>query len=677
MSVFLRFDRCTLLLTVLAVLGAILILAREATYGVGLQGDWATYISTARNLQAGKGFVQIYGWNYWHWPPLYPMLLAAVSLGIFDPYAVAGPLNAAVFGLTLFVAGQFLRWHVQQIFLIWACLAIMLALPLTAVASSAMAEAPFILFTTLSLVLISRYLDTGQRADLVWAAVFVSLAILTRYIGVTLIMTVLPLLLLRRGVGPWVQARHIGLYLMIATLPLALWLGRNFLVYGELHGPRRPSPYSLGEILSRFLDDMAEWVFLVDLPTGGALHVAATGFMALALLTLALAVGYIGVRVYRLDGDLTGRQYLFLVCGGFALVYLAFLTTVQTRTEILPLGGRYLSPVYLPLLFTAVLALDQFLGYEPPPHTHITGSGRLLANRQNIGAANRGGAVRWLTVVLALWLAVGAGQNALDIRRANVQGIGLTGPHWVHSEVVHYVQKELGTGAAVYSNDGRPLYIYAGPGDYRRLSRDPVKMRGQLENMADGAYIVWFHEYQHVASYHLQQLQEVPGLAPVAELFDGVIFQVDRAYDAGTARRTAYAALVSGVPVLRAAFDVHWDGHTLHYVKEGCGPADMALRFFLHLIPVDTHDLPYARRSHGFDNLDFDFARRGVHFDGRCWAKVQLPAYAIARIRTGQYLLGEGQAWHGEILFPEQGGGSMREEGAGLHKERPSPAWNS
>ena len=114
-----------------------------------------------------------------------------------------------------------------------ACLAIMLALPLTGVAAFAMAEAPFILFITLALVLTAKFLDTGRRSDLVWAAVFASLAMMTRYIGITVAITVLPLLLLQRGVSPGEKAKRIGLYLLITALPVALWLLQNFLLYGK------------------------------------------------------------------------------------------------------------------------------------------------------------------------------------------------------------------------------------------------------------------------------------------------------------------------------------------------------------------------------------------------------------------------------------------------------------
>ena len=102
-----RPDRFTLLLATLAVLGAVLILARQVTYGVGLSADFATYLSTARSLLAGEDFVQIHGAPYVNHPPLYPMLLAAASLFAFDPYDIAGPLNVAVFGtIRMGVAGE-------------------------------------------------------------------------------------------------------------------------------------------------------------------------------------------------------------------------------------------------------------------------------------------------------------------------------------------------------------------------------------------------------------------------------------------------------------------------------------------------------------------------------------------------------------------------------------------
>ena len=118
-----RPSRFTLLLAGIAVLGAALVLAREVTYGVSIGWDSVEYIGVARNLLAGDGFTRFFGGVYKAYPPLYPVLLAAGSLFLFDPRDVAGPLNAVIFGLTIFVAGRYLRLRLQSRFLVgWACL---------------------------------------------------------------------------------------------------------------------------------------------------------------------------------------------------------------------------------------------------------------------------------------------------------------------------------------------------------------------------------------------------------------------------------------------------------------------------------------------------------------------------------------------------------------------------
>ena len=532
-----RPGRFTLLLAGLAALGAGLILAREASYGVGLASDWAAYISAARNLLDGEWFVQIYGWPYLHWPPLYPLLLAAAGFGVFDPYDVAGPLNAAIFGLTIFVAGQGLRRHIQRTWLVvGAVLAIMLALPLTWVASFAISEPPFILFVTLALFQADKYLERGRRSDLIWAAVFTALAILTRYIGVTLILAIVPLLFLQRGVVPVEKARRIGLYLLIALAPVGLWLVQNALRHGRIDGHRVPSPYNLSDILDKFGRDLAEWVFFY-VPSGGVGGAAAV-FAAAVLLALAAAVGYTLVRAHRSDKGRDRDDWRpFYLFGGFALVYLAFLTAAQSQTAFHPLGGRHLAPVYIPLLFTAVCVLDRLLGYARESRESSFGGNPSLI-RTLVGEGVRRHGLLVLAIVLfgSLWLAGGAALNARAIIQASEHGLGAEGPVWANSEVMQYLREAPADVPALVNSS--VTYIYANrPGnDYLSTHLDDIKpkwkpginfgAKWQIENAADGAYIVWFYS---AAPDYEYGIKELPHLEPVAELSDGIIFRINRA----------------------------------------------------------------------------------------------------------------------------------------------------
>ena len=105
-----------------------------------------------------------------------------------------------------------------------------------------------------------------------------------------------------------------------------------------------------------------------------------------------------------------------------------------------------------------------------------------------------------------------------------------------------------------------------------------------------------------------------------------------------------YQSIASNEPAARSEFDLYIDGGKLYYLREPCVYADTAARFFLHIVPEGENDLPSHRREHGFDNLDFDFAGRGVLFGGKCMVSVDLPQYGIARITTGQFDDG-GRIW--------------------------------
>ena len=99
-------------------------------------------------------------------------------------------------------------------------------------------------------------------------------------------------------------------------------------------------------------------------------------------------------------------------------------------------------------------------------------------------------------------------------------------------------------------------------------------------------------------------------------------------------------------PAISAVFDVYVDDGRLVYTKSSCTDGDREARFFLHLDPADVSDLPEERREPGFDNLNFDFWDRGGESDGECFVVVDLPAYEIAGISTGQYT-DEGLVWSG------------------------------
>ena len=124
---------------------------------------------------------------------------------------------------------------------------------------------------------------------------------------------------------------------------------------------------------------------------------------------------------------------------------------------------------------------------------------------------------------------------------------------------------------------------------------------------------------------------------------------------AAEAHYAAYEAAVDREPDARSMFDLYLDkqARTLTYVKEPCAPSDVERKFFLHIAPERVTDLPDDRRESGFDNLDFEYFTRGVLFNEKCAAVLPLPDYAVERLRTGQFVGGEGEAWAAAVAFGE------------------------
>ena len=112
-------------------------------------------------------------------------------------------------------------------------------------------------------------------------------------------------------------------------------------------------------------------------------------------------------------------------------------------------------------------------------------------------------------------------------------------------------------------------------------------------------------------------------------------------------------------PVIRSRFDVYYADNRLIYTKEQCTEEDVTTKFFLHVIPTDPADLESP--SSTFNNLDSEFAdsgyfRNGLD-DGRCVTTLPLPDYAIERIRTGQFFIGEEEPlWKGEASLVDRSG---------------------
>lgn len=622
-----RPDGFTLLIVALAALAVAHALVRTASHGPAIGNDAANYLSAAESLLAGEGLITHRGLPLLFWPPFLPMLTASIgSLGI-EPVEAGRLLNATAFGLLVLTAGLWLRRELaSRAAAAGGAVAICVALPLNDVAARYMTDALFSFLSLLALASLGSFLG-GRDGRLIPAAVLAGLAALTRDAGGPLMAVGTLAPLLRRDMPVSWRLWRAVLFGAVSALPPALALARNWIVSGTWRGER--AQLSTGESLwdsLRQVDAIAvRWLFPVNAPE------PPDGF----------PWGAVGLAVLLTAAILCARRRgTGMLLAGFVAAYLAFLVIIASRALDPGIHDRLLVPVHAPLVLIAAFLVD-----------------RMLAARAE-GAMRT---VRWaaLAVVAVGFLThtgVSVQRNLAVTARALERGYDgdtFNAKRWEESAVIRFLRERGAGDAFILSNATGALYIHgvSGAGGLDAAREHPRRLRAAVANAADGSWVVWFREQYASAG---AALRIAPELAPVAEFPDASIYRVDRAAadDTLASWRAALASARGVEPLARPAFTLHLIGRTLAYARDPCTAADVERGFFLHVTPSDGDDLPWGRGEHGFDNLDFPFARWGVRFDGACLAIVPLPDYAIAAIRTGQWSRHGGESWSASFPFP-------------------------
>ena len=677
-------DRFTLLIAFVTGLGTAHILVRTATYGTAVNYDSTLHLSTALNFLAGEGWRDFTGLVAVGWPPGFTLLLAAIGFFGLDPLEAGRWVNAVAFGLTILAVGLYLHSNLRsRLLALGATVAVMAAFPLTRWMSYFLTEPLFVLFTLLALMQLASFLNrrTGYP-PLLGAAVFTALAALTRYPGVALICAAVLLLL------PLARLKHTVVFGAISSLPLLAVLAHNWTVSGLEGGydpfwendlavnGRRGSGQSLFAGLSQISAVFSTWVVPPHAPAWAAyLLWLVVGLVLLAGVAVVAFAGMTTKETARAKG--TGAKARSgplplsfglgpaLPFGGFALVYIVFMAAVMPFTVKQGIGSRYLLPVYVPLLLAAVLLLDRFLSIEAAGGRATIRYGLgglvLLGALAHVGFSTH----RNLIITARAWA-------------AGYEGWSYNAARWQHSETLKYIRDIDGR---IYSNYielawfadrtaalgkyqeypvGRAWRIVSGKSPFSRLAQEGM---GWTDDGTD-AHIVWFWDIatRDVFDYDDLDIRCLPGVEVVAELSDGVVFRATAGTttepfdeDRHRARKERYVEQLiqqaqAGERVVRADWDVYRTGRKLAYFKKPCASADTQAKFVLHVIPADPADLPVYRKWYGYDSLGFYFHQRGVQLADQCIATILLPAYAIGRIRVGQWISGEDRPlWEAEF----------------------------
>lgn len=514
-----------ILSVLLALSTTIFVLIVTAPNGIALTPDSVGYIAAARNLSSGNGLTLFDSSPLTIQAPLYPTILSLLEL-IFglDPLEGARLVNAALFGIVVYLSGLLFRRRLARTSLVIVGMASVALSPvLFSVSTYALTEPLFILWTLVFLLLLDEYLKKRSSALLILIAIVAALASLTRYFGISLAVTGAAAILFLHRIPLRSRMIHLIWFGALAIVPLGLWASRNFFLENTFFGGRDPSPYPLHHNIYFALIRCLNWFLPLD-------YLADRLKFAKAHFVLGAITGYVVGLVWSPGNAWTQLRLAVRQIGPELLLfgtYSSLLVAVSTITAHEGIHDRLMSPVYVP----AVLIFLYFLE-------------RRLAGSANCFSVRIFGFTVSLTIrtaaytILFLWLAMLSMSTVLTATQLMQTGLGYNHIAWRTSETLSYLQTRIVSGGdeiAILSNDPEAVYIFTGASalsspeatGYRSSEpRRPVTSMAGTWPGSQTTFLVWFHNTERAHLFEVHELEQIAALTVVKALKDGTIYSV-------------------------------------------------------------------------------------------------------------------------------------------------------
>lgn len=488
-------------------LGAVgLALLCTARYGPGTTPDSASYLSAARSLLAGNGYLYCDDRFYAQWPPLFPTLLALFGLTGVGPLAAARLLNSAAFGATVLLSGRlFVRSTTSKTFAIMGTLSVALAAPLLTVSIMTWSEPVFIVLALSFVLCLARFLQGPSLRWLLSAAALGALACLQRYVGVVLIAAGSLLIVAGASkVSLWRRFRYLVVFCAVSATPLALWLLRNKLA-GHTVGGHSFRPVSFQQLAHSALvaaETLAPWFFSPRAPN-------AVKSVAVALIVTLAAALLLASRL-RFHDRGAGRMTHLGTAAVVGVFYFGFLALSAAGLRWDP-EPRLTAPLYVFVMLPVVAGAEASLRVLRA----VTG-GRQWPATAGI-------------LLCAAWLLYPLTETRQVLAHCRRHGAGgYSTPAWQQSPLMRWLRQHPLDGR-IYSNVPDAVYILAGasaeitPHHYWTAADFAARL---AEFPTPRKYVVWSHYRHWDFLYDLPELISRYRMEEIASFVDGKVYRL-------------------------------------------------------------------------------------------------------------------------------------------------------
>ena len=409
--------------------------------GVGVGGDATIYITSARNLLAGKGLGLINAAGDFrlipYFPPFYSLVLAVP--GLFTDNL---PLAALILNLVLHAGLVFLitYWTISVSDNLFPGLLLGMLLAgspiIIPAASWAMSEPLAILLGFSGLILLEKSLVEDQRFAFWASAILLGLSFLTRYSSAAFIGAAVLLIFCFEG-ETWKKRflRAFG-YGLVSVIPMIVWLVIDFTKTNTV-ASRSMLSGKTAELWAAFLPKIKHVFVLWILPD--SLSATMPGFLVtfISIFIVLFTVGCLAGSVYALRGGTQYPRYarMFFLLSAMNLLYLLLIVFVSLNTyPPITINTRMLLPVYIANFWLIYLLFALFGEYNHRlSRTFVFNTALFLFTAL---CCYRGYRI--------------ASQNAID-------GLGYNSTAWKNSETIAYIRENIPEDKTIVTNEETAL----------------------------------------------------------------------------------------------------------------------------------------------------------------------------------------------------------------------------
>lgn len=364
------------------------LLIRSSYHGLFSALDTVEYLSTAESLAAGEGLRDYSYLPLSWWPPFYSILLAFITNFGMEVRDASRVVNIVAFGLIILLTGHWLSRYIKSGLLVTGIvIVIVVSHTLNLVTIFALTETSFILWTLLALVSMDTFLNRRYPINaLILSAFFATLASMTRYAGIAIMLTAIFFLIVDWQLPIIKRLRYIVIYGSISFLPLLTYIAYSRVATGHgLIGRFNSTEFTPLYRLRSIVKMLHVWFYVPDstnihamaeiiegwisaqiveiLPPSGATYYLWI-VISLIILTALVSIGHhiTGKERFKSIGDLSmdsiSLRALTLFSTYTVIYLLMLLTPFQGTSET---HYRYLAPIYVPILICIVLVSERSL----------------------------------------------------------------------------------------------------------------------------------------------------------------------------------------------------------------------------------------------------------------------------------------------------------------------------